>query len=64
MGNNGVAPVFRDLGGLEGEVKYAEKCRGYIGTQSLKSLGKSPSGPAPLLVLWASRALWVSDSVM
>ncbi len=56
-----MAPVIRDLGGLEGEVKYAGKCRGYVGTQGLKSLGKSPSGTAPLLGL---RALWVSDSVM
>ncbi len=61
MGNNGVAPVFRDLGGWEGEVKYAGKCRGYVGTRGLKSLGKSPSAPAALLGL---RALWVSDSVM
>ncbi len=28
------------------------------------AFGKSPSGPAPLLGLRASRALWVSDSVM
>ncbi len=56
-----MAPVLRDLGGLEVEVIYAGKCRGYVGTQGLKSLGKSPSGTAPLLGL---RALWVSDSVM
>ncbi len=32
-GNDGVAPVIRDLGGLEGEVKNAGECRGYVGTQ-------------------------------
>ncbi len=41
-GNNGVAPVIRDLGGLEGEVKHAGECRGYLGTQSFKGFGKEP----------------------
>ncbi len=59
-----MAPVIRDLGGLEGEVKNAGECRGYVLTQDLRALGKSPSGLAPLLGLRASRALWVSDSVM
>ncbi len=58
-----MAPVIRDLGGLEGEVKNAGECRGYVGTQGLRALRKSPSGPAPLLGLRDSRALWVSDSV-
>ncbi len=32
-----MAPVIRDLGGLEGEVKNAGECRGYVGTQDFKS---------------------------
>ncbi len=43
-GNNGVAPVIRDLGGLEGEVKNARKCWGYVGTQGFKGFGKEPIG--------------------
>ncbi len=34
------------------------------GLRVFRALGKSPSGPAPLLGLRASRAVWVSDSVM
>ncbi len=34
------------------------------GLRVLRALGKSPSGPAPLLGLRDSQALWVSDSVM
>ncbi len=30
-----------DLGGLEGEVKNAGDCRGYIGTQGFKGFGIS-----------------------
>ncbi len=32
-----MAPVIRDLGGLEGEVKNAGECRGYVRTQGFKS---------------------------
>ncbi len=43
-----------DLGGLEGEVKNAGELREYVGTHGLRALGKSPSGPAPLLRLKSS----------
>ncbi len=33
LDNNGMAPVIRDLGGLEGEGKNAGERRGYVGTQ-------------------------------
>ncbi len=59
-----MAPVVRDLGGLEEEVKHAGECRGYVGTQGLRALGKSPSGSASFLGLRALRAVWVSDSVI
>ncbi len=59
-----MAPVIRDLGGLEGEVKNAGECWGYVGTQGYKGFGKEPIRAAPLLGLRDSRALWVSDSVM
>ncbi len=35
-----MTPVIRDLGGLEGEVKNAGECSGYLGTQGLKGFGK------------------------
>ncbi len=35
-----MAPVIRDVGGLEGEVKNAGECRGYVGIQGFKSFGK------------------------
>ncbi len=38
-----MALVIRDLGGLEGEVKYAGECCGYLRTQGSKSLGKESS---------------------
>ncbi len=41
-GNDGVAPVIRDLRGLEGEVKNAGECRGYVETPGLKSFRKEP----------------------
>ncbi len=41
-GNYGVAPVIRDLGGLEGEIKIAEEGRGYVETQGFKGFGKEP----------------------
>ncbi len=41
-GNNGVAPVIRDLGGLDGVVKNAGERRGYVGTQGFKGFGKEP----------------------
>ncbi len=56
-GNYGVAAVIRDLGGLEGEVKDAGECRGLYGLWVLRAMGKSPTGPAPLLGLRASSAL-------
>ncbi len=34
--------VIMDLGGLEGEVKNAGECRGYVGTQGFKGFGKEP----------------------
>ncbi len=37
-----MAPVTRDLGGLEGEVKNAAERRGYVGTQGCKGVGKEP----------------------
>ncbi len=37
-----MAPVIRDLGGLEGEVKNAGECRSYVGTPGIKSFGKEP----------------------
>ncbi len=37
-----MAPVIRDLGGLEGEVKNIRECRGYVGTRGFKGLGKEP----------------------
>ncbi len=39
-GHDGVAPVIRDLGGLEGEIKNAGERRDYVGTQDFKSIGK------------------------
>ncbi len=63
-GNNGVAPVIRDLGGLEEEVKMRESVGAMKGLRVLRALGKSPSGSAPLLGLRTSKAVWVSDSVM
>ncbi len=41
-GNDGVAPVIGDQGGLEEEVKNSGECRGYVGTQGFKSFGKEP----------------------
>ncbi len=35
-GNDGVAPVIRNLWVLEGEVENAGKGRGYVGTQGFK----------------------------
>ncbi len=35
-----MAPVIKDLGGLEGGVKNAAECRGYVGTQGFKNFGK------------------------
>ncbi len=40
LGNNGVAPVIRDLGGLEGELKNAGEYRGYVETQGFKAFWK------------------------
>ncbi len=54
--NNGVAPVIRDLGGLEGGVTNVGAMQRL---RVLRALGQ-----APLLGLRASRALCVSDSVM
>ncbi len=59
-----MAPVIRVLGGLEGEVKMRECVGTMLVLRVLRALGKSPPGPAPLLGIRASRALWVSDSVM
>ncbi len=56
-----MTPVIRDLGGLEEEVKMRESVGAMLGTQGSMGFGKEP---APLLGLRASRALWVSDSVM
>ncbi len=41
-GKNGVAPVIRDLGGLEGGVRNAGECRDYVGTKGFKNFGKEP----------------------
>ncbi len=41
-GNDGMAPVIRDLGGLEGEVKNAGECRVCEGTQDFKGFGEQP----------------------
>ncbi len=38
-GNNRVAPIIRNLEGLEGVVKNAGECRGYVGTQGFKGFG-------------------------
>ncbi len=35
-------PVIGDLGGLEGEVKNAGECRGYLGAPGIKSFWKEP----------------------
>ncbi len=59
-----MAPIIRNLGGLEGEVKNAGECRGYVGTQGFKGCGKEPIRASSLIGLRDSRALWVSDSVM
>ncbi len=48
-GNNGVAPVIRDLGDLEGEVKNAGESRGYVGTQGFKGFGKEPIRASSLI---------------
>ncbi len=37
-----MAPVIRDLGGLEGEVKNSGDYRVYVGTQGFKGFGKEP----------------------
>ncbi len=50
-------PIIRDLRVLEREVENAVECRGYVGAQVFKGVGKEASGPAPLLGLRASRAL-------
>ncbi len=44
-----MAPVIRDLGGLEGEVKNAGECRGYVGTQDFKGFGKEPIRASSLI---------------
>ncbi len=59
-----MAPIIRDLGGLEGEGENVGECRGYEGTQGFKGFGKEPIRASSLLGLRASRAVWVSDSVM
>ncbi len=42
MGNDGVAPVIRNLAGLTGEVKNEGKGRGYVGTQGFNGFSKEP----------------------
>ncbi len=37
-----MAPVIKDLGGLEGEAKNAGECRGYVGTQGFEGFGEEP----------------------
>ncbi len=37
-----MAPVIRDLGGLQGGVKNAGECRGYVGTPGFKGFWKEP----------------------
>ncbi len=44
-----MAPVIRGLGGLEGEFKNAEECRGYEGTQGFKGFGKEPIRASSLI---------------
>ncbi len=44
-----MAPVIRDLGGLEGEVKNAGECRGYVGSQGLNGFGKEPIRSSSLI---------------
>ncbi len=44
-----MAPVIRDLGGLEGGVKHAGECRGYVGTQGFKGFGKEPIRASSLI---------------
>ncbi len=44
-----MAPVIRDLGGLEGKVKNTRECRGYAGTQGFKSFGEEPIRAGPLI---------------
>ncbi len=35
-----MAPVIRDLGSLEGDLKKYGDCRGYVGTQGFMGSGK------------------------
>ncbi len=44
-----MAPVIKDLGGLEGEVKNAGECRGYVGTQGFEGFGKEPIRASSLI---------------
>ncbi len=44
-----MAPVIRDLGGLEGKVKNAGECRGYEGTQGFKGFGIEPIRASSLI---------------
>ncbi len=44
-----MAPVIRDLGGLEGEVKNAGECGGYVGAQGFKGFGKEPIRASSLI---------------
>ncbi len=39
-GNGGAAPVIRNLGGLEGDVKNSGEDRGYVGSQDFRRFGK------------------------
>ncbi len=64
----GVTMAWRQSSGIWevwGErLKMRESVGAMWGLRVFRALGKSPSGPAPLLGLRASRAVWVSDSVM
>ncbi len=54
-GNDGVAPVIRDLGGLEREVKDVGEGRGYVGTQVFKGFGKEPIRTGSLIGIEGSK---------
>ncbi len=44
-----MAPLIRDLGGLEEDVKNAGNCRGYVRTMGFKGLGKEPISAGSLM---------------
>ncbi len=44
-----MAPVFRDLGSLAGEVKNAETGMDYVGTQGFKGFEKEPISVGSLI---------------